>query len=260
MTTNRPILISVVQYAEALEAGEMSINDLVDKALEFGVDGVEVRRELWTGYQGELPRIRARVEAENLHVTYATFSRLFAADQEAHTLLLHDIETAHALGSPLLRIFPGATPENLDDEGWQKARAAVNRAAELDLELALENFSGSPGGTLAEVQHILETIDSPALKTNIDIGNYPQHGQDVVEAIHAIGDRAIYSHVKDFAGEVGGAAVGLGEGISPLDSIFAAFATYPQRIYYCFEFPGGSDPDGRIRRAQEFLAQIGTHG
>lgn len=256
MSANRPILISVVQYAEALETGSMTIDDLIDKALQFEVDGVELRRELWQGYEGELPRIRARLEAENLQVAYATFSRLFAADSEAHALLLHDIETAHALGSPLLRVFPGATPPDLADPGWEMAREAIERAGALGLQLALENFSGSPGGTLAEIRHILDTIDSPTLKTNIDIGNYPLHDQDVVEAIHAIGDRAIYAHIKDFAGDPGGAAVGLGEGVSPLQSIFNAFAPLPQRIFYCFEFPGGDDPDGRILRAKALVASL----
>ena len=253
MSANRPILISVVQYSEALEAGSMTIADLVDKARAFGVDGVELRRELWANYAQELPSIRARLEAENLLVAYATFSRLFAADEAAHKLLLHDMDTAHAVGSPLLRIFPGATPASGDEAGWAQAREAVAHAESLGIELALENFSGSPGGTLAEIQHILTTIDSPTLKTNIDIGNYPQHGQDVVEAIHALGDRAIYAHIKDFAGEPGGPAVGLGEGVSPLREIFAAFAPYPQRIFYCFEFPGGDDPDGRIQAAQTFM-------
>ncbi|MEX1018941.1 MAG: sugar phosphate isomerase/epimerase family protein [Litorilinea sp.] len=238
----------------------MSIDNLIDKALALGVDGVELRRELWRNYADELPAVRARLEAEKLHVTYATFSVLFAPDDDAHALLLHDMDTAHALGSPLLRVFPGATPADLNGAGWNRARAAIDHAAGLGLEIALENFSGTPGGTLAEIQHILNTINVPALKTNIDTGNYPLHGQDVVEAIQAIGDRAIYVHLKDYAGKPDGATVALGQGDAPLREILAALAALPQNLLYCFEFGGGEDPDTRIRQAQTFLQQIAAQG
>ena len=257
MTGERPVLISVVQYQPQLESGAFNIPEVVDKAVEHGVDGVELRREVWPAYKTEVPTVRRRIEDAGLLVTYATFSTLFNEDAAAHQLLLEDIETAHALGAPLLRVFPGATPPDDDAAGWGRGQEAVARAAGLGVQIALENFARTPGGTLAEVAHILARIDSPALKTNIDIGNYPQHGQDVVAAIEAIGSRAVYTHIKDFAGAPGGPAVGLGEGVSPLANIFAALNRLPQRLLFCFEFPGGDDPDGRIRASLAVLRAQG---
>jgi sugar phosphate isomerase/epimerase len=253
----RPVLISVVQYQTQLETGAMTIMDVIGKAVAHGVDGVELRREVWPAYRTEVPAARRRIEDAGLLVTFGTFSTLFNTDAAVHELLLEDIATAAALGAPLVRVFPGATPAAGDSAGWDRGREAVARAAELGVQIALENYARTPGGTLAEVSHILETIDSPALRTNIDIGNYPLHGQDVVAAIEAIGDKAIYSHIKDFAGPGGGAAVGLGEGVSPLADIFAALNRLPQRIILCFEFTGGSDPDARIRAS---LAVLRAHG
>src|SRR4051794_29208577 len=109
MSADRPILISVVQYLPQLESGALKIPEFVNKAHEFGEDGVELRREAWPAYPSELVSVRKQIESLGLLVTYASFSTLFAADDAAHQLLLEDVRTAAALGSPLLRVFPGAT-------------------------------------------------------------------------------------------------------------------------------------------------------
>ena len=180
MPGERPILISVVQYLPQLESGSLKISEFVNKARELGVDGVELRREAWPAYKSELPAVRQQIEQSGLLVTYATFSTLFNQDAAAHALLLEDVSTAAALGAPLLRVFPGVTPADNDAEGWARGREAVELAASLGIQLALENFARTPGGTLAEVANILQKIDMPALRANIDIGNYPLHNQDPI--------------------------------------------------------------------------------
>jgi len=249
MSVDRPILISVVQYLPQLESGALKISEFVNKAHELGVDGVELRREAWVAYQSELPAVRQQIEELGLLVTYATFSTLFNADDGAHQVMLDDVRTAAALGAPLLRLFPGATAPADDAKGWAKAREAVDLAASLGIQIALENFARTPGGTLAEVAHILRQIDTPALRTNIDIGNYPLHNQDPIAAIQAIGDKAIYAHIKDYGGSPTAGAVLFGKGVLPLAEIFAALDQLPQRIILCFEFPGGHEPDQHIRDA-----------
>jgi sugar phosphate isomerase/epimerase len=256
MNQERPILISVIQYLPHLESGALTIAQFVDKAHEFGVDGVELRREAWPAYRTELPAIRKRIEDFGLLVTYATFSTLFNADDAAHQLLLEDVRTAAALGSPLLRVFPGATPADEDAAGWAKGREAIDLAGELGIQIALENYARTPGGTLAEVANILEKFDVPALRANIDIGNYPLHNQDPIEAIQAIGHKAIYSHIKDYGGSPDAGPVRFGTGVLPLAEIFAAFDQLPQRIIYCFEFSGGPDPDSHVRDAFALVKSI----
>ena len=249
MSVERPVLISVVQYMPQLESGAMKISEFVNKGHEFGVDGVELRREAWPAYASELSTVRKQIEELGLIVTYATFSTLFNEDEAAHQLLLEDVRTAAAVGAPLLRVFPGATAAADDVKGWAKAREAVNLAGSLGIQIALENFARTPGGTLAEVTHILEQIDTPALRTNIDIGNYPLHNQDPIAAIQAIGDKAIYAHIKDYGGSPTAGPTRFGEGVLPLADIFAALDQLPQRIILCFEFAGGPDPDQHIRDA-----------
>ena len=70
---DRPIVMSIVQYSDAIESGRMSALELVEKADELGVHGVELRRELWgDGMNEELPAVRQRIEALGRQITFAT--------------------------------------------------------------------------------------------------------------------------------------------------------------------------------------------
>lgn len=247
---DRPIVMSIVQYTDAIESKKMTVMELVEKAGELGVDGVELRRELWgDNMNEELPAVKEKIQALNLQVTFATHSVLFC-DGEDYDLLLADVDTAAKIGSPHLRIFSGPVPTDDNDPAWQKAKAVIDRAESQGILIALENYANEPGGTLAEIQTVLNHFSVPTLKTNIDTGNYAGWKQDIIEAINAIGDRAAYVHIKDPS--EGGTSVP-GEGDLPMKEIFAALDAQPQKIIYCFEFPGGDDPDDRIRRALAFM-------
>jgi sugar phosphate isomerase/epimerase len=231
----------------------MLVAEVVEKACLLGANGVELRPELWPAYERELVATRQLAEACKLGITYATRNPLFSPNADAQQALLHDVDVAVALGSPLLRVFPGQTPPDDADLGWQGAMEVVERAASAGIVIALENYVGMPGGTLAEIAHILERIASPALKTNVDIGNYVVRGQDVIEAIRAVGHRAVYAHLKDRPADPGGPHAYLGGGVLALRSILAELDGLPQEMIYCFEFPGGDEPDVRIRKSLAYL-------
>ncbi len=250
---NRPIVASIVQYQDAIEAGNMSVMQLVEKAAELGVDGIELRREAWgENMKAELPAVRERAGELDLLVTFATHSVLFCEGADRDQLLA-DVDTADEIGSPHLRIFSGPVPESNDHPDWVWAQEVIDHAATKGIVIALENYANSPGGTMAEIRTVLSHFDVPTLKTNIDTGNYAGWKQDLLDAIDAIGDRAVYVHVKDPS--EGGTSVP-GEGDLPMKDIFAALDALPQRIIYCFEFPGGDDPDDRIRRGLAFMNGI----
>ena len=260
-STVRPILVSIAQYEAELVAGTMDVFDLIGKARSFGVQGIELRPELWPGLRGELVSVRERLQTLGLMGTYATRSWLFTPGVGAQIALLDDIDTAAALGSPLLRIFTGLVPLDDADDAWDSALVAVDRARQRDVVLAMENYSGSPGGTVAEISRVLDRILSPSLGTTIDIGNYPAHGEDVPAAIRAVGHRAAYVHLKDGVlqsdgtGTYGEPSTYLGGGTLELDDVLAELDRLPSHVPYCFEFRGGGDPDGRIEKSLAYLAQ-----
>ncbi len=253
MNDNRSIIASIVQYQPAIEAGEMSVMQMVEKAAELGVDGIELRRKAWeesgTSMRERLPAVKARAEELGLLVTFGTHSVLFCKG-DARDQLLADVDTAADIGSPHVRIFPGPVPGTDDHPDWAWAEQVIDRAKEKGVQIALENYARSPGGTLAEIQTVLNHFDVPTLKTNIDIGNYAGWKQDPFEVIKAIGSRAINVHVKDPSDD--GTSVP-GEGDLPMKEIFSALDALPQRIIYCFEFPGGDEPDARITRGLAFM-------
>lgn len=253
MNSNRPVVISIVQYLDELEAGTFTIFDLLDKVKQSGVRGVELRREVWANYQTELAAVRERLQADGKFATYATFSTLFSPTAEAQALLLHDLDTAKALGSPLLRIFPGDAPVDVTHPAWAKAREAVDYAEALGIVIALENWAKLPGGRLSEVKHVLDNISSPALKVNVDIANYAMHGDDVLEAIRVTGERVVYAHLKDKAGTESDATTHLGGGILPMREIVGALNALPQEVIYCFEFVGDGEADMRIEKSLAYL-------
>jgi sugar phosphate isomerase/epimerase len=248
----RPVLISVAHYLDELESGEMTVFDIIETADRLGAGGVELRREPWAAWENELESAQTEIERRGLLVTYATHITLFSADPGDGALLRRDIESAAALGSPLLRVFQGPAPANDDEAGWQAGQDAVDYAASYGIVLALENYARVPGGSVAEIKRVLDHIPSPALATNIDIANYTNHDEDVVAAIQAVGERAIYAHLKDKSPGSGDLTY-LGGGTLPLPDILDALDRLPQRVIYCFEFRGGGEPEERIKRSLAYL-------
>ncbi len=253
MNPNRPVAISIVQYQEEIASGKMTVFDLLDKAKILGAGGVELRRESWPDYQNQLSAVRDRFAERGLFATYATFSTLFNSTPDAQKMLHHDLDTAKTLNSSLLRIFPGAIPATDSDPAWDAAISAIDYAASIGVVIALENFGKSPGGRLSEIIRILERLPLPALRTNIDIGNYTTHGEDVPTAIRAVGGRAVYAHLKDKAGTASDSTTYLGGGTLPMAEIMAALDALPQPIIYCFEFVSGGEADRRIEKSLTYL-------
>jgi sugar phosphate isomerase/epimerase len=253
LNANRPVIISILQYQDEIAAGTLTVFDLVEKVVAFGVDGIELRREPWKNYRTEVKAVREQLEAQGKFATYATFSTLFTPDAEAQQLLLHDIDTAKTLGSPLLRVFPGTVPDDPSAPAWDLARETVEYAASQGVLLALENFGKAPGCTIQEIAQIMNAIPHPALQTNIDIGNYATNGEDVIEAIETVGERAVYAHLKDKLGSKSDATTHLGGGDMPIHEIMTALEALPQRIIYCFEFAGGGEADTRIEKSLAYL-------
>jgi sugar phosphate isomerase/epimerase len=253
MNSARPALISVMQFEEELKTGDITVFDLIETVPGFGADGIELRRELWPQWRQELEQARKRCEDLGLLVTYATFSTLFSQNNTGQSILRQDIAAAAALGSPQLRVFQGPAPADDDSAGWAAGLATVEYAAQQGIVVALENFARIPGGTLAEMSHVFDLIQHPALCANIDIGNYVLHNEDVPAAIRTLGPRAVSAHLKDQPASLNEPPTYLGGGGQDLDAIFAEFDRLPQRIIYCFEFRGGEDAAERIQRSLAFL-------
>ena len=251
-SSHRPILISAMQFEEELKSGDCSVWEFIDIVRQTGADGVELRRETWPRLDAELTEAARRISNAGLLVTYATQATLFDSPT-ASRQLCQDIDTAATLGAPLVRFFPGQTPPADDGSSWARAQQVVDYAAAQNTVIALENYARTPGGTLAEVHGALSRLASPALRTNLDMGNYPNHGQDVVAAIDTLSDKIVAAHLKDKTATPSDPPVPLGAGVLPLAEILTALDQLPQRVYYIFEFRGAGDPVGGINSSLSYL-------
>lgn len=253
MARFRPILISTVQYDAELRAGSMSQADVLRTAKRLGVDGAELRLDYWQDKERELPAARRALEDLGIIATYATGLTLFG-DIEASANLRYAVDDAVALGSSLLRVFSGLPPDDDDSQSWDAARDVVRYAGNHGVMVAIENFGTAPGCRVAEIQRVLDRIESPALRTNVDIGNYASNEADPALAVNTLGPRVVSSHLRDHADTPTGVdATYLGGGALPLGAVLAEFARLPQKVIHCFEFAGGGDPEGRIAKSLAYL-------
>jgi sugar phosphate isomerase/epimerase len=256
-----PILLSCVQFDAALKSGAMAVADLAPVAARLGVDGVEYREVYWRDKVREAPAAREQIERHGLRATYATFTPLFSADPAVRAQLLTDIDDAAALGSPLLRVFIGvrdlpAGPEQ-GPEIWAGARAAVGRAGERGLRLALENHINVLGPRWSQIRDVLLALDSPVMGTNIDTSNYVQNGEPLMTAIAELTPWIIYSHLKDLRTVDGQhSVVPLGQGSLDFAAILAAYGRVGTAFPLCFEFPGGDAPEAAIAGSLAHLKRV----
>jgi sugar phosphate isomerase/epimerase len=213
----------------------------------------------WRDKVRELPAMREGLGRLGLKATFATFTTLYHRDPEKRAQLLQDLDDAHALGAPLLRVFrgdpPGDGPE--DTPVRDGAKAVVERAGEYGMRLALENHIGQFGWRLADVQETLDRLASPVLGTNVDIANYAVNGQDPLAAIRALAPWIIYAHLKDVMATADGMKqTHLGNGTLPLAALVGAIEETGRDIPLCFEFGGGGDPEGAIAKSMAVMASL----
>jgi len=113
------------------------------------------------------------------------------------------LAAAKRLGSRVLRTFIGGTCADGREATAARARAArdeLARAVEIaercDVCIALEDHGDV---FLDDVLTILE-VDSPYLGLCYDSGNFAAVGEDPVEALQAVVDRVVCTHLKDICG------------------------------------------------------------
>jgi sugar phosphate isomerase/epimerase len=255
----REIFVSAVQFDEQLKSGSRTVLDLAPAAAALGARGVEYRDVYWKNKAMELPAVKRQLAELKLKAAYTTMTPLYHSEPAKQQQLLRDVEDARDLGAVLLRINLGRRPGPgpADAKTHYAGRKAVERAAALRVHLTLENNSTGPGHLLSDVKETLDTFSCRFFGTNIDFVNYVTTGQDPLEAIRGLARWINYVHAKDARKtEAGWQSTYLGNGTLALKEIIGALDSTGKAVPFCFEFPGGDDPEGSIRKSLEFLAKL----
>jgi sugar phosphate isomerase/epimerase len=255
----REIFVSAVQFDEQLRSGRRTVLDLAPVAVGVGARGVEYRDVYWRDKALELPAVKRQLAELRLKASYTTVTPLYHPEPDKQQQLLRDIQDARDLGAVLLRVNLGRRPGPgpADAKTHYAGRMAVERAAALRVHLTLENNSTEPGHLLSDVKETLGTFSCRFFGTNIDFANYVTTGQDPLEAIRGLARWINYVHAKDARTTAAGwQSTYLGAGTLALKEIIAGLDATGKSVPFCFEFPGGDDPEGSIRKSLEFLATL----
>lgn len=187
--------------------GTIDAPGFVRYAAEIGAEGVELLDVFWRDQEREVPQVERALRDTGLPVSaYAIgndLAQLAEAERAAQAQMIRDgIDMARRLGSPRLRVFSGSEKEGVDpDEAFtwivEGLRMSAAYATEQGITLVLENH-GLFAGRADQVRHIIETVASPALRANLDTGNFLLVNEDPVAAIQDLAPLAAYVHLKDF--------------------------------------------------------------
>ena len=268
---------------------KVSVETVVDKAAELGVEGVDLlhrqmdlpeRQPLTMEHRTYLHRLKRQAFRNGLELVCLSTHQSFiypdpakvTADVE-HTRKC--IEICYELGVPCLRLNTGrwntsgdfdalmkahgvepVLPGHTEEEGFKWCIDGIERclpkASECGVTLALENHWGlarTPEGQL----RILNSIESPWLGALMDTGNFlfPPYKEAAYDKLQMIAPKAVYVQAKTYYG--GGEWYELDIDYNRVAKILAD-ANYAG--YVGLEFEGKEDPDiavpksiARLRKA-----------
>jgi sugar phosphate isomerase/epimerase len=230
----------IIMHVNYFETG-YPLSTTFDKAKFYGYQGVElrgVRKD--TATADYLKEIKTEWDRTGLkHVILSCPAKLTDDDANAREQSLAEcvdllqqaagigVQVFNAMAGPVFS--PNGRPGHFEDSGsevaapehWERATAGYKQlgplAQSLGQTLAFEVHMGYLHDIAAGTRKLLDMIDCPAVGANLDMGNVVlhAHGEGVVDACRILGDKLLYTHLKNvFTPSAGGYIVcGLADGI-----------------------------------------------
>lgn len=239
------VLISLSSFgaAEVRRHGQLWFTRLSHAA---GADGVEVRAELLTDPDAELPALAQAVRELSLHVVYSSPAGLWATDGALDLAALDAaLRAAGQLGATRLKMSIGA----FGPESASTLAALGQRLRTAEVELLIENDQTGSAGTLAALQDFFSAAGASGLFLGMtfDIGNWHWAGECPLQAATALAPQVRYVHCKGVQRQPQRwVAVPLAESSAPWRAVLAAL---PADVPWAIEYPlAGDDLQAVTRR------------
>jgi L-ribulose-5-phosphate 3-epimerase len=252
------------------------VTKCIELAADMGFDGVELlHRQMTDESNAALQAIKRRAFTLGLDLMgFSTHQGFVSPDAEERkknvALTVHQIELAHAMGIPTMRVNTGrwGTTKNFDDlmknrgveprlpgytddDGFKWCidcfGECVKAAEKAGVVLGLENHWGL-GLTPEGVLRIVKAIDSPWLRVTLDTGNFLE---DPYDRLEMLAPYAVLVQAKTYYG--GGLWYTLD---LDYDRVGKMFARHNYRGYVSLEFEGKDDPREAIPRSLELLRRV----
>jgi sugar phosphate isomerase/epimerase len=271
----RPIGVSTYSFWQ-FRGERLPIESCVEKAAEFGFDGVEILHvQMQDESNAALQRIKRKAHSLGLALMGFSTHQGFVYPEESVRRdnvqkTLYQIEVAARLGIPTMRINTGRwnTIKSFDElmnrkgiepplEGVSEDQAfgwvigsiekLLPRAEECGVVLGLENHWGL-GRTAAGVLRIVEAIRSPWLQMTLDTGNFLEAPYEQMEQMAASPAGLTLVQAKTYFG---------GGRWYSLDLDYSRIAQILDRHSYhgwiSLEFEGNDDAETAVPRSLELL-------
>jgi sugar phosphate isomerase/epimerase len=266
-------------YYAVWKRGEMDIPGFIRECKRLGVDGVELLDFFWKDRAAETPAVKEALAETGLSVGVYSVSNEFvnpdAEERAAQVAVIKaGVDSAREYGAKVVRVFGGNVREGVTYEqglAWiiEGLSAAAEYAYANGVTLALENH-GLLAGKSAQVETILRSVASPALKANPDTGNFLLTHEASHEAVERLATRAAMVHFKDFqimpddyAGfaykSIEGfklAGTAIGEGEVSLEDCVRSLREAGFDGWLNIEYEGAEDPLTAVARSVAYTKQL----
>ena len=231
-------------YSKLLKAGKMTMEDVILKAVELGIDAVDM-----TGYwfKSTEPTYLASLRhlAHKNGVCFsgaATGASTVQADAGKRAQTLDEIkkwtDVTEALGAPHLRVFAGKLPSGATVQQaiqWtvETLKVACEYAGRKGITLGVENHEGITQNADVCVE-LVHRIDSPNFGINLDITNFIATPEaDAYAQIETTLPYATHSHIRD---------VFENGQVVDFDRVWRLFARANYKGFMSAEYEGEEDP------------------
>ncbi len=205
------ISVTIYSLNQYFQKEKMDVKGFIEYCGNLGVDGVDLGY-YWKDEDKEVKLVPDWLRENNLKLAAYIVSNDFVQKEEKKKeeikLVRHGIERAAQLKTKILRVFVGNV--NLDFPDYQRSKEILvssfkevsSFAEDKGIILALENH-GMLCGKTDQILDLLNEVNSPNLKLNIDIGNFLGVDEDPVSSVKRLAHLAVHIHIKDFRKENG---------------------------------------------------------
>jgi len=247
--------LNCYSFRKQLAAKSLTYEDLVRKAVEWDVDGLDMTVD-WFPSDGPaftlpLRRLAYKMGVEIYSISVRSeLTRASAADRRKEVESLYRwIDVANTLGASHIRVFGGSVPKGVTEEQavpWvvECLQRSADYAATKGVILGLENHGGIC--TRAErIIEMVEKVDSPWVAINLDTGNFRS---DVYKQIEMCLPKTVNIQVKAEMVDEGGKRVP-----QDWDRVVKMVAAAGYKGYLALEYE--AEPDA-MRAVPELMAKL----
>jgi sugar phosphate isomerase/epimerase len=242
-------------YGKYLKSGQMTMEDFILKAVELGIDGVDITTYwLKSTEPAYLASLRHFAFKQGVPFSGAAIGSNMCQPDPAKradelTKIKQWVDSTEQLGASHLRVFGGELPSGSTEAqgiAWvvETMKPACEYSAQKGITLGIESHGGitSKASTILE---ILRRVDSPYAGINLDITNFPENEYAQIEACVPY---ATHAHIREV----------FSKSREPvdLDRVWRIFSKGGYKGYMSAEYEGEEDPMTAVPKLLEKIKTL----